>query len=174
MKGNNYILKRCFDKLAVLYVTVTACMVSHVWLFVTPWTAACPPPLSMGNSRQEYQSGLPFPPPTTILKSCDLVLGYIFCVCVCVCLPPCLVTSLCLTLCNTLDCNLPDSSVHGILQARILKWVAISFSRGSSWPRNRSNPCFLNCLSLPVAYSFLNMCLFLFHPWRVFSLDKEF
>ena len=39
------------------------------------------------------------------------------------------VTQSCLTLCNPVDCSLPDSSVHGILQARILEWVAISFSR---------------------------------------------
>ena len=37
-----------------------------------------------------------------------------------------------------MDSSLPDSSVHGILQARILEWVAISFSRGSSQPRNRT------------------------------------
>ena len=37
-----------------------------------------------------------------------------------------------------MDCSLPGSSVHGILQARILEWVAISFSRGSSWPRDRT------------------------------------
>ena len=36
------------------------------------------------------------------------------------------------TLCNHMDCSLSGSSVHGILQARILEWVAISFSRGSS------------------------------------------
>ena len=36
-----------------------------------------------------------------------------------------------LTLCDPMDCSLPGSSVHGIIQARILKWVAISFSRGS-------------------------------------------
>ena len=36
------------------------------------------------------------------------------------------------------DCSPPSSSVHGILQARILKWVAISFSRGSSQPRDRT------------------------------------
>ena len=45
-----------------------------------------------------------------------------------------LITQLCLTLCNPLDCNLPGSSFHGILQARILKWVAIPFPRGSAWP----------------------------------------
>ena len=37
-----------------------------------------------------------------------------------------------------MDCSLPGSSVHGILQARLLEWVAISFSRGSSQPRNRT------------------------------------
>ena len=44
----------------------------------------------------------------------------------------CLVTQLCLTLCDPMDCSLLDSSVHGILQARMLEWVATSFSRGSS------------------------------------------
>ena len=38
--------------------------------------------------------------------------------------------------CNCMDCNPPDSSIHGISQARILEWVAISFSRGSSWPKD--------------------------------------
>ena len=47
-----------------------------------------------------------------------------------------LVTQLCLTLCDPLDCSPPAASVHGILQARILEWVAISFSRGSSRPRD--------------------------------------
>ena len=44
----------------------------------------------------------------------------------------------CLTLWNPIDCSLPGSSVHGILQARILEWVAILFSRGSSQPRDRT------------------------------------
>ena len=42
------------------------------------------------------------------------------------------VAQLCPTLCNPMDCSLPGSSLHGILQARVLEWVAISFSRGSS------------------------------------------
>ena len=42
----------------------------------------------------------------------------------------------CPTLCNPVDCSLPGSSVHGILQTRILERVAISFSRGSSQPRD--------------------------------------
>ena len=54
-------------------------------------------------------------------------------VCVCV-----LVAQSCLTLCNPTDCSLPGFSVHGILQARILEWIAIPFSRGTSQPRNRT------------------------------------
>ena len=42
----------------------------------------------------------------------------------------------CLTLCNPTDCSPPGSTVHGIFQARIAEWVAISYSRGSSWPRD--------------------------------------
>ena len=42
----------------------------------------------------------------------------------------------CLTLCDSMDCSLPEASVRGIFQARILEWVAIPFSRGSSWPRD--------------------------------------
>ena len=49
-----------------------------------------------------------------------------------------LVTQSCLTLCNSMDCSPLGSSVHGILQARIPGWVAIPFSRGSSWPRDWS------------------------------------
>ena len=48
------------------------------------------------------------------------------------------VTKRYLTLCNPVDYSPPGSSVHGILQARILEWVAISFSRGSSQPRDRT------------------------------------
>ena len=44
----------------------------------------------------------------------------------------------CLTLCDPMDCSPPGFSVHGIFQARVLEWVAISFSRGSSWPQDRT------------------------------------
>ena len=42
------------------------------------------------------------------------------------------------TLCDPMDCSPPGFSVHGIFQARVLEWVAISFSRGSSPPRDRT------------------------------------
>ena len=56
-----------------------------------------------------------------------------------------LIAKSCLTLATpwTVDCSLPDSSVHGISQARILEWVAISFSRGSSWPRDQTRVSFI-------------------------------
>ena len=56
----------------------------------------------------------------------------------------CSVAQSCLTLCNPMDCSPPGSSVHGILQARIVEWVAISYSRGSSQPRERT--C-ISCLA---------------------------
>ena len=48
------------------------------------------------------------------------------------------ITQSCPTLCNPIDCSLPGSSDHGIFQARVLEWVAISFSGGSSQPRDRT------------------------------------
>ena len=59
------------------------------------------------------------------------------CVYVCVCVCECVLS--CFNLCNPMDRSLPGSSVHGILQARILEWVAISFSRASSRPRDRTS-----------------------------------
>ena len=48
------------------------------------------------------------------------------------------VTQLCLTLCDPMDCSLPGSSIPGILQAGILEWVAISFSKRSSQPSDQT------------------------------------
>ena len=48
------------------------------------------------------------------------------------------VTQLCLTLCDPMDCSLQGSSIRGIFKARVLEWVAISFSRGSSRPRDQT------------------------------------
>ena len=79
---------------------------SPVRLFVTPWTVAYQAPPSMEFSKQEYWSGLPFP--STMRES--------------------EVTQSCPTLSDPMDCSLPGSSVHGILQARVLEWGAIAFS----------------------------------------------
>ena len=78
--------------------------------------AAHQAPPSLGFSRQEHWSGGPLPSPMHKSES--------------------EVAQSCPTLCNPVDCSLPGSSLHEILQARILEWVAISFSRGSSWCRD--------------------------------------
>ena len=54
---------------------------------------------------------------------------------------------LCLTLCGTIDCSLPGSSVQGILQARILEWVAMPSSTGSSQPKNRIQVSYASTLA---------------------------
>ena len=68
----------------------------------------------------------------------------------CDCMRVCSVTQSCLTLCNPMDCNLPRSSVHGIFQARILEWVVIAYSRGSSQLRNRTQ---VSCIAGEFFYS---------------------
>ena len=81
--------------------------------------------------------------PITFFQEVFLIKVFIeiieICVCVCVCVCARAHARMCahmlshvLTLCNPVDCSLLGSSVHGIFQARILEWVAISYSRGSS------------------------------------------
>ena len=79
-------------------------LLSRVWLFATPWTAAYQAPPSMGFSRQEYWSGVPL-----LLPSLD--------------------SQLCPTLRDPMDCSPPGSSTHGIFQARGLEWGATAFSQ---------------------------------------------
>ena len=81
---------------------------SRVQLCATPETAAHQAPPSLGFSRQEHWSGLPFSSPMHESES--------------------EVAQLCPTLSDTMDCSLPGSSAHGIFQARVLEWGAIAFS----------------------------------------------
>ena len=59
----------------------------------------------------------------------------------------CSVTQSCLTLCDPIDCSSPGSSVHGILQARILERVAKPSSRGPSGPRDRTHVYYISCVA---------------------------
>ena len=70
-------------------------------------------------------------------------------VCMCVCAK---LLQLCLTLCNSVDHSPPGSSVHGILQASTLEWVATSSSRGSFWPRDRTLTSYISCIGRQVLY----------------------
>ena len=58
----------------------------------------------------------------------------------------------CLTLCHAMDCSPPGFSVLGILQARLLEWVAISSSRGSSQPGDRTRISYVSCIGRQVLY----------------------
>ena len=64
----------------------------------------------------------------------------------------CMWAQSCLTPCNIMDYSLPGSYVHGILQARILDWVAISCSRGSSWARDRTCIFCISCIGRHILY----------------------
>ena len=55
----------------------------------------------------------------------------------------------CLTLCDPMDCSLPGPSVHGVFQARMLEWVAISYSRRSSQPRDQGH---VSCIGRQILY----------------------
>jgi len=78
-------------------------------------------------------------------------------VCVCVCVCVCVRTHArllqsCLTLCYPMDCSPPGSTVHRILQARIVEWIAIPFSRGSSRPRDWTQVSYRSCIVRLVLY----------------------
>ena len=74
----------------------------------------------------------------------SLALGSCVCVCVCVCVHTKLL-QLCLTLCDTMDCRPQGSSVHRILQGRILECIAMSSSGGSSQPRDQPCAFYVSC-----------------------------
>ena len=97
-------LNRCFSMLLLSHF-------SRVQLCVTPETAAHQAPLSLGFSRQEHCSGLPFSSPMHKSES--------------------EVAQSCPTVSDPMDCSPPGSSVHGIFQARVLEWGAITFSNVS-------------------------------------------
>ena len=109
---------------------------SHVRLFAAPWTVACQAPPSMGFSRQEYWSGLPFPSPGDLpdpgiepgspASQADALPSK----------PPAAAAKSlqsCLTLWDPIDGSPPGFPVPGILQARTLEWVAISISSAWKW-----------------------------------------
>ena len=125
-----------------------------------PWTVAHQTPLSIGLSRQEYWSGVLFLQGIFPTRHWSCIAGGFFTcwaigglcdkLCFIILLTIMLlsphhnpeseseVSQSCLTLCDPVDCSPPGSSVRGILQVRILEWVAISFSRGSSGPRDQT------------------------------------
>ena len=140
--GHNLVTKNN-NKTELMYAHMLSHF-SHVRFFATPWTVAHQAPLFMGISRQEYWSGLLCPSPGDLpdpgINTASPALAGIFFTTE----PPGKPLSYmrakslqsCPTLCDPIDCSTPGSSLHGILQARIPEWIAISFSRESCRPRN--------------------------------------
>ena len=124
---------------------------SRVWLFMTLWTIAHQAPLSMRFSRQEYWSGFLFRPPGSAQESIPHLFRLLHWQAGSLLLAPpgkphdsCLTYQVyaavaakslqsCPTLCDPIDGSPPGSPVPGILQARTLEWVAISFSNAWKW-----------------------------------------
>ena len=112
-------------------------LLSSFCLFATPWTVACEAPLSMGFPRQNYRSGVPFPPPRDLpdpgIEPVTPVLAGGFFIWEAHNIQFSSVTfarslQSCPTLCDPIDGSPPGSPIPGILQARTLEWAAISFS----------------------------------------------
>ena len=66
----------------------------------------------------------------------------------------CLVAQSCPTVCSPMDCSPPDSSVHGIFQARILEQIAISPSSGSFPPREQTGVSCISCIGRRILYHY--------------------
>ena len=64
----------------------------------------------------------------------------------------CSVAQSCPTLCNHMDCSLPASSIHGILQTRILEWLAMPYFKGSSWLRDQTCLSYISRIGGQVLY----------------------
>ena len=147
---------------------------SSILAWRIPWTEESGGLQSMGVAResdmteyswQEYWSGLPFLPPGdlpnpriecaspaspalaggffTTSATWEAVLN--------LCMRAKSLQS-CPALCNPMDCSPPGSSVHGILQTRVLWWVAVPSSRGSSQPRDRTYVSCVSCTGRRILY----------------------
>ena len=82
------------------------------------------------------------------------------------------IAQLCSILCDPMDCSLPGSSIHGIFQARVLEWVVIAFSRGSSRPRDRTRVSHIvgGCFTIWATKD----SVFIFFPCLCSSLQRCF
>ena len=130
-------------------------MLSHVQLFVTPWaeptSLLCPWNSPDKNTRLSRHSiGQSFPSPGDLPDPGIKHMSHTLqteslpsepsgkpTLCLCVCAE---------SLCSPMDCSPPGSSVHGILQARILEWIAMPSSRASSQPRDSTHVSYISCI----------------------------
>ena len=137
----------------------------------TPTLRSVCPPAGSGGTGMRRACHFLFCLGFHLLVELEPALGALFCILLrgragatftlCFCRPSTWCTTLhvvraksCPTLCSPVDCSPPGSSVHGILQARILEWVAISCSRGSSRPRDGTRVSYVPCSGRWVLYHY--------------------
>ena len=127
-----YSNKYVFQSFLMAWITSNSCQFPELKLRDISLTANSP------NIRREY--------PATLAH---LVFEYHISRSLCVCAK---LLQSCLTLCNPMDCSPTGSSVHGILQARILEWIAVPFSRWSSLPRDWTRISYVSSIGRWVLY----------------------
>ena len=142
------------------YSTTLTCLLclqdhslSHVQLFETMWTVAFQVPLPMDSSNKNTGADCHYPLQGmcllltqyyTVLIPISTVIMIMFLVYNMMCMLSCVQP-----FCDLMDCSQAGSSVHGIFQARILDWVAVSSSRGSSQPRDGTH---VSCIGRWILY----------------------
>ena len=113
-----------------VYIYTCTCVSIAHYLFPRPsslnWSCFQDQSVCPGNSPQSTESDL-----------CNQTI-----------LPCCLVTKSCLSLCEPMDCSPSGPSIHGILQTRLLEWVAMPPSRGSSQPRDQIHLSYVFCIGM--------------------------
>ena len=120
---------------------------SNYWAHVLQWLKPVCLELVLCNKESHSNKSVHSNRPKA--KKKDMKIRVCVCVCVCACAQS---THSCLTLCDPVDCSLPGCSVHGIFQAGILQWVAISYSRGFSQPRDWRCISYVSCIGRQILY----------------------
>ena len=113
-----FILKIFIGCFTMLCYFLLYCKGNQLYIYI--YLLSCGYPSHLGHQRA--------------LSRVPCAIQWVLTVCVCVCVACSAVSDSC----DPIDCSSPGSSVHGILQPRILQWVAISSSRGSSQPRDQT------------------------------------
>ena len=134
----------------------TVCMLTHVWLFATPWTVVHQTPLSMGLARQETLEWVACPPPGHLpdpgIQPASLMspasAGGFFTTCT-TSEAQSEGVSWSVVAWDPMNCSLPGSSVHGILQARMLDWKPFPSSEDLPDPGIKPRSPALQANSLP-------------------------
>ena len=133
MSANENILESVFGLSVFVFYELSGNIESRKKVLITDGDPSCKTSeihcnVCIFQGRRQQRPG----PVIHVISGGGSFRGWKWGICVCVC------AQLCLTLCEPMNCSPQVSSVHGILQARMLEWIAFSFSRGSSQPKDQT------------------------------------